>query len=285
MLAARLSAIAFVSVLVSSQVASAEDDCKCLAIAGDLSGALQVEVARADSLYMRGDFSGAFNIYARAYAEGRASALLFAQGLAKWRMGDNEDARRWFDAYLKVEGQIAYRARAEVYLRQLGGPLPTVGGAVGGVVGGGLGLTNKVGGTLGIDGVTRPVTGTVGGVTGEVTGRLDGDIKPPKVAKGAAIVLGVVAIAAVGAVSIHMIAAGIKDDISLDAKFDAGLGLSGVTVGITAIYLYGLTAATGTVGAAGGLRCETPPAKNTHRPIIAPIALPGGGGIATAMTF
>lgn len=275
MLAARLSAIAFVSVLVSSQVASAEEDCKCLAIAGDLSGALQAEVARADSLYMRGDFGGAFNIYARAYAEGRASALLFAQGLAKWRMNDDDDARRLFDAYLKVEGQLAYRVRAEVYLKQLGGPLPTVGGAVGG----GLGLTNKVGGAVGIDGVTRPVTGTVGGVTGEVTGRLDGDVKPPKVAKGAAIVLGVVAIAAVGAVGIHMIAAGIKDDISLDAKFDVGLGLSGVTVGITAIYLYGLTAAT---GAAGGLRCETPV---KHRPIVAPIALPGGGGLATAMTF
>jgi hypothetical protein len=76
-----------------------------------------------------------------------------------------------------------------------------------------------------------------------------------------------------------MIAAGIKDDISLDAKFDLGLGLSGATVGITAIYLYGLTAA---VGTAGSLKCETRPA---YRPMIAPIALPGGGGIATAMTF
>ncbi len=129
--------------------------------------------------------------------------------------------------------------------------------------------------------MTRPVTGTVGGVSAEVTGRLNGDIKPPKVAKGAAIVLGIVAIGAVGAVGIHMIAAGIKDDISLDAKFDLGLGLSGVTVGITAIYLYGLTAGVGAVGAAG-MRCDTLP---KHRPMVAPIALPGGGGIATAMTF
>jgi len=280
--AARLCSVAFVSLVLSSQIAVADDDCKCLAIAGDLAGALQAEVARADNLYMRSDFDGAFSIYARAYAETKTPSLLFAQGLAKWRRGDDDDARKYFDAYLKAGASLAYRARAEVYLRDLGGPIPTVGGAVGGVVGGGLGLTDRVGERLGVDGVTAPVTGTVGGVTGEVTGRLNGDVKPPKVAKGAAIVLGIVAIGAVGAVGIHMIAAGIKDDISLDAKFDLGLGLSGATVGITAIYLYGLTAGVGAVGAAGGMRCETMPA---YRPMVAPIAMPGGGGIATAMTF
>ena len=277
--AARLSSIAFGSLVLSSQIAVADDDCKCLAVAGDLSGAIQVDVAKADSLYSRGDFEGAYSLYANASAQSKASVLLYAQGLAKWRSGDKDRARVLFDAYLKAEGNLAYRAKAEVYLRDLGGPIK---GAVGAAVGGGLGIADRVKEDVGIDGATRPVTGVVGGVSGEVTRRLNDDVKPPKVAKGAAIILGVVAVAAVGAVGIHMIAAGIKDDISLDAKFDLGLGLSGVTVGITAIYLYGLTAGVGAVGAAGGMHCATMPA---HRPIVAPFALPGGGGLATAMTF
>jgi hypothetical protein len=107
--------------------------------------------------------------------------------------------------------------------------------------------------------------------------------KPKKlVPRGAVIVLGVVAVAALGAVTIHAISAGIKDDIELDAKFDLGLGLSGAAVGATAIYLGGLTAAVGTVGAAGSLRCAVLPEK---RPVVAPMALPGGGGVVTAMSF
>ncbi|MBA3455053.1 MAG: hypothetical protein H0T42_18330 [Deltaproteobacteria bacterium] len=270
--AARLSSVVFVSLLLSSQVALAEDDCKCLAIAGDVTGAIQVQVAKADSLYVRGDLDAALGLYASAYEKSKVSVLLYAQAMTKWRLGATDDARALFDAYIKAGGNLAYRAQAEVSLKGLGGK-------VGGVVDGGLGLTDRVTGEVGVDGVTRPVTGTVGGVSAEVTGRLDGNVKPPKVAKGAAIVLGVVAFAAVGAVGIHSIAAGLKDDIELDAKFDLGLGLTGLTVGITAIYLYGLTAAAGT---AGSLKCETRP---RYKPLVAPIALPGGGGLATAMTF
>ncbi|MDB4963696.1 MAG: hypothetical protein JWP01_3695 [Myxococcales bacterium] len=275
-LSARLSSVVVLSLLVSTQLASAESDCKCLAVAGDLAGAIQAEIAKADGLYARGDFEGAFAIYARAHAKAKAPSLLYAQAMTKWRLGASAEAKAMFTAYLEAGGTLAYRAEAEAGLRDLGG---TVTGAVGTAVGAGGMLGDRVGGVVGVDNVGGQVTGTVGGVTGEVRGRLDGKAKPPKVAKGAAIVLGVVAVAAVGAVGIHSIAAGLKDDIELDAKFDLGLGLTGVSVGITAIYLYGLTAAAGTVGS---VRCATLPA---GKPIVAPIALPGGGGLATAMTF
>jgi hypothetical protein len=134
--------------------------------------------------------------------------------------------------------------------------------------------------------------GVVGGVAGGVRGGVDAGIgtvggvtaKPKKLAKGAAIVLGVVAVAALGAVAIHGIAAGIKDDISLDAKFDLGMGLSGVTVGITALYVGSLTVATGAVGgAAAGVPCVSGWAP--RRPIVAPVAMHGGGGLMTALSF
>jgi hypothetical protein len=275
-LAARLSSVVVTSLLVSTQIASAENECKCLAVAGDLTGAIQAEVAKADGLYARGDFEGALAIYARAHAQAKAPSLIYAQAMTNWRLGASAEARAMFEAYLKAGGTLAYRAQAEAGLRDVGG---TVSGAVGTAVGAGGMLGDRIGGAVGMGDVTGDVTGTVGGVTGEVRGRLDAKAKPPKVAKGAAIVLGVVAVAAVGAVGIHSIAAGLKDDISLDAKFDLGLGLTGVSVGITAIYLYGLTAA---VGTAGSVRCATLPA---GKPIIAPIAMPGGGGLATAMTF
>jgi hypothetical protein len=249
-------------------------ECRCLAIAGDVPGAIQAEIARADGLYARGDFAGAFAIYARLHASVKEPVLLYAQAMAKWQLGAAGDAKALFQAYLNAGGSLAYRDRAEVGLRDLGGVVGGTVGAVGGVVGG-------VGGLAG---------GVVGGVAGGVRGGVEGGLgvvgaatpKPPKLAKGAAIVLGVVAVAAIGAVAIHGIAAGIKDDISLDAKFDLGLGLTGVTVGITAIYVGGLTAAVGTVGAAGSLRCASLP---KHKPIVAPVALHGGGGLVTAMSF
>ena len=258
-LAARLSSLVVMSSLVSTQLAAADTECRCLAVAGDVTGAIQVDVAKADGLYARGDFQGALAIYARAHAQTKAPSLLYAQAMTELRLGASADAKAKFEAYLGAGGSLEYRAQAEAGLRDIGG---AVTGAVG----------------AGVDDVGGQVTGTIG-VAGNVRGRLEGKAKPPKVAKGAAIVLGVVAIAAVGAVGIHGIAAGIKDDISLDAKFDLGLGLTGVTVGITAIYLFGLTAA---VGTAGSVHCASLPAR---RPIVAPIALPGGGGLATAMAF
>jgi hypothetical protein len=271
----KLGWIAFVSILGVSSAALADNDCRCLAVAGDIVGAVQAEIAQADSLYARADYSAALAIYMRAYDSSRDSTLLYAQAMAQWQLGGREEAKALFQKYLSAGGSLRYKARAEAAYKDLGG---RVGGAVGSVVGGTLGLANNV--TGGITGeVTGDVSGTVTGVTGEVRGRIDQDVKPPKVAKGAAIVLGVVAIAAVGVVGIHSIAAGVSSDIELDAKFDLGLGLTGVTVGITAIYLGGLTAATAT---AGSLHCATP---RPRTPLVAPIALPGGGGLATAMTF
>ncbi len=225
--------------------------CRCLAIAADVPAAIQAEVARADGLYARGDFAGAFAIYAKLHATAKDPSLLYAQGMAKWQLGATAEARALLQAYLAAGGTLAYRDRAEVGLRDLGGSVSA------GVGGGAVGTVGDVG----------------LGVTGQVTA------KPKKVAKGAAVVLGIVAVAAVGAVAIHGIAAGLKDDIELDAKFDLGLGLTGVTVGATAIYLGGLTVA---AGAAGGVNCASLPAR---KPIVAPIAVRGGGGLAAALRF
>ncbi|HVK83769.1 MAG TPA: hypothetical protein VM513_06665 [Kofleriaceae bacterium] len=276
---------AFVSLLSLASAPSARaEDCRCLAIAGDVVGALQAEVARADGLYVKGDFGAALALYAQVYESAKVPALLYAQAMTAWQLGKAAEARALFQAYLGAGGALAYRARAEAALRDLGGTVPVVGGtvgAVGGVVGatGGLvgGLTGDAVGTVG--GTVDGTVGAVGDVGAGLRARVEP--KPKKLAHGAAVVLGVVAVAAIGAVGIHSIAAGLKDDIELDAKFDLGLGLSGVTVGITAIYLNGLTAATGV--AAGGLRCDNVPAR--RRPIVAPVALPGGGGLVTAMSF
>jgi hypothetical protein len=242
--------------------------CRCLAIAADVPAAIQAEVARADGLYARGDFAGAFAIYAKLHATAKDPSLLYAQGMAKWQLGATAEARALLQAYLAAGGTLAYRDRAEVGLRDLGG---SVVGGVGGVAGG---VGGVAGGVAGVGGGAVGTVGDVGlGVTGQVTA------KPKKVAKGAAVVLGIVAVAAVGAVAIHGIAAGLKDDIELDAKFDLGLGLTGVTVGATAIYLGGLTVA---AGAAGGVNCASLPAR---KPIVAPIAVRGGGGLAAALRF
>jgi hypothetical protein len=276
---ARLFWLAIAVVALSTPVLVGEaradhHECRCLAIAADVPAALQAEIARADWLYARGDFAGALAIYARLHAAVKEPVLLYAQAMAKWQLGANADARALFQAYLAAGGALAYRDRAEVALRDLGGAVGGVGGVVGGVVGGAGGLVGGVVG--GVGGVARGGVDTGLGVVGKVTA------KPKKVAGGAAIVLGVVAVAAIGAVGIHAIAAGIKDDISLDAKFDLGLGLTGVTVGITAIYVGGLTVATGAVGAAGGLNCASLPRR---KPIVAPVAVRGGGGLVTAMSF
>jgi hypothetical protein len=280
-------AVASLSTLALAKDALADHhECRCLAIAGDVPAALLTEIARADGLYARGDFEGAFAIYARVYASVREPVLLYAQAMAKWQLGAAADARALFQAYLAVGGALAYRDRAEVGLRELGG---VVGGTVGGVVGGGVGAVRGVGGITG--GVVGGVAGVGGGVAGGVRGGVDTGLgvvggvtaKPKKIAKGAAVVLGVVAVAALGALAIHGLAAGIKDDISLDAKFDLSMGITGVTVGATALYVGSLTVAAGAVGgAAGGLRCATLPPK---KPIVAPMAMHGGGGLVTAMSF
>lgn len=278
-------AVAIVAGLAGSALAD-DRQCRCLAIAADLPGALAAEVARADALYLRGDFAGAFAIYAKVYAETRAAVLLYAQAMAKWQLGASADAKALFQAYLAAGGALAYRVQAEAGLRDLGGVVGGVGGVAGGVVGGVGGIAG--GAVRGVGGVTGDVGGAaVGGVGAGVGAGLGvaGKVtaKPKKVAGGAAVVLGVVAVAALGAVAIHSIAAGFKDDVELDAKFDLGLGLTGVAVGATAFYVSSLTVATGAAaGAAGAVPCVSLP---TKQPLVAPIALPGGGGLATAIRF
>lgn len=264
----------FITVVLAASAQTARAECNCVAIAGDVSAAIQAEVAKADGLYARMDYNGALAIYAKVYASAKEPSLLYAQAMAKWQLGANADAKALFQQYLSAGGSLAYRDRAEASLAKVNaGVSATVGGAVGatgGVVGGLAGGVEggvRGGGDLG--------AGAVGGVAATAQGKV-------KVGKKAGIVLGVIAIAAIGVVGVHSIAAGLKDDIELDAKFDLGLGITGVAVGITAIYVAGLTAATGAAGAActPGL-ASLPPRK----PIVAPYATRGGGGIAAALTF
>src|SRR6188472_2174386 len=73
---ARLSLIALL--VVSFTLArDARAECNCVSVAGDVTAAVQAEVAKADGLYARGDFSAALEIYAKAYATSKDSALLY----------------------------------------------------------------------------------------------------------------------------------------------------------------------------------------------------------------
>jgi hypothetical protein len=115
----------------------------------------------------------------------------------------------------------------------------------------------------------------VGGVTAKAQ-------KPKKVAKGAAILLGVVAVAAVAVVGYNSIHARRYESVEFDQSSNLGLGVAGVAVGGTAIYLWGLTAATGATGAT----CLTEaPRVRTPRRVVTPFAANGGGGLAAALTF
>jgi hypothetical protein len=272
-----LARLSLIAVLVVSFTVSrdARAECNCVAVAGDVAAAVQAEVAKADGLYARGDFSAALEIYAKAYATSKDAALLYAQGMANWQLGANAKAKEMLSAYVSVGG--IYKDRAQAHLASLGAGISATaaaaanaGGRVG-ELGGGLvgGVTGGVAG--GVEGGVGAGADVVGGVKGNVEGKV-------KVGHKAAVILGVIAIAAIGVVGIHSISAGISDNISLDPKFDLGLGLSGVAVGATAFYVGGLTAA-----AAAAPHCvATLPAKT---PIVAPYATQGGGGLAAAMTF
>jgi hypothetical protein len=267
----------FITVVLAASAQTARAECNCVAIAGDVSAAIQAEVAKADGLYARGDFDGALAIYARVHASSKEPSLLYAQAMAKWQLGASAEAKALFQQYLSAGGTLAYRDRAEASLGKIGAGVSATAGAAGGVAGGiGGGLR---GGVEGVEGGVRGGADLGAGAVGGVAATAQGKVK---VGKKAGIVLGVIAIAAIGVVGVHSIAAGLKDDIELDAKFDLGLGITGVAVGITAIYVAGLTAATGAAGAACTPGLASLPAK---KPIVAPYATRGGGGIAAAMTF
>jgi hypothetical protein len=276
-----------VSAALSLHAGAARAECNCVAVAGDVAAAIQAEVAKADGLYARGDFKAALDIYVHAYASSKDAALLYAQGMASWQLGMKDRAKASFEAYLAAGGSLLYKDRVEAHLRGLGG----------GAAAGGVGLVGSVAGGLGhavggVDGATGGAIGGVGGLgigaVGAAAHGVDGgvgmvggvatDLKPKKPGRTVGIVLGVVAIAAIGAVGIHSIAAGVSSDIELDPKFDLGLGISGVAVGISAIYVAGITTA---VAAAPTCTVSLPSGK----PLVAPVALPGGGGLAAAMSF
>lgn len=277
-----LARLSLVAVLVGtlSLARDARAECNCVAVAGEVAASVQAEVAKADGLYARGDFNGALEIYAKAYASSKDPALLYAQGMAHWQLGANAKAKELLSAYVSAGGALTYKDRAQAHLASIGAGLSAteatmghVGGKLGDVGGGVASGVGAVGG-----GVAGGVEGGVGAgvdAAGNLKGNVDNKVK---VGHTAGVVLGVIAIAAIATVGIHSIAAGVSDNISLDPKFDIGMGIAGVSVGISAIYVAGLTAT-----AAAAPHCVASlPAKT---PIVAPYAVQGGGGVAAAMSF
>lgn len=235
----------FVAVASLAAPREAAADCNCVAVAGEVGDGIRGAVARADGLYARGDFEGALALYAQAYAaDGSATALLYAQAMAEWQLGRADDARAHFAAYIAAGGdagaELKGRAQAAVSAIDSGvdrgvGELRGGVGAAGGAVLGAGGAVVATGGEL-RDGVPAP--------------------KPKKIAKGAAIVLGLVAVVAVGAVAVHGISAKARDTIEFDKRFGLGMGVGALATGGSAVYLWGLTTATGAAAAAsGGVPC------------------------------
>jgi hypothetical protein len=280
----RLFFTGLVAAAALSFSAPARAECNCVSVAADVFASVQAEVMKADALYARGDFSGALAIYAKAYEASKDAVLLYAQGMAHWQLGATARAKASFEAYLKAGGTLAYKERAQAHLKQLGGGLVAGAGgaigAVGGLGGRAVGAVAHGGGDLvgtgaGVAGAGVGAVGTGVGVVGGVAT----DVTPKKPGRTVGIVLGVVAIAAIGAVGIHSIAAGVSEDIELDPKFDLGLGISGVAVGISAIYVAGITTAAATVPTCS---VATLP---KGKPIVAPYATANGGGITAALSF
>jgi hypothetical protein len=256
--------LCLVMLLVCSVASRANAEWNCVAGAGDVAAAIQAEVAKADGLYARGDFNGALALYARAYASLKEPVLLYAQGMAQWQLGANAKAKELLSAYIAAGGALTYKDRAEAGLTGLGAGVPAAVSTTGGRLIGGL-----RGGVEGTGGAVVGAGGDVAGV-GEVAGGVRGEVQAKtKVGHKAGVILGVIAIAAIGAVGIHSIAAGVSTDIELDPKFDLGMGVAGVAVGLSAFYVAGLTATT-----AAAPKC-----------IAGPVMMHGGGGVAAAMRF
>jgi hypothetical protein len=230
-------ASAFLVSLLVFQTRSAHAECSCVAVAGYVDASIQASVATADSLYASGDFDGALDLYAKAYADSKDSVLLYAQAMCQWQLGEADDAKAMFQAYADAGGELKFKDRADA-------AVGAIDKGVKKAIGFGIGAGGAVEG--GAEGAVGAGAGVVGGVTA----------KPKKVAKGAAILLGVVAVVAVGTIAITGIRAGISDKISF-SSFDKGLalggGLSALVMGGSAVYLWGLTAATGAAGTACGV--------------------------------
>lgn len=219
-----------VAAVLVIHAAPAAAECNCVAVAGYVDSSVQASVATADSLYAKGDYDAALELYAEAYGHSKDAALLYAQAWCQWQLGASVDAKALFRSFADAGGNLELQGKADA--------------AVGAIE---SGVTSAVGwGKRGGGEVVGTVEGTVGGATR----------KPKKVAKGAAIVLGVVAVVAVGAVLVKGIRAGISDDISFsrfDKGFSIGAGVSGLVMGASAVYLWGLTATAGAAGSACGV--------------------------------
>jgi hypothetical protein len=270
------TAIALSGVLLAfalgARTASAE--CNCVSVAAEVAASIQADVAKADGLYARGDFAAAAAAYMKANAKAPDAELQFAAGMALWMDGKLDDAKAQLSAYVAAGGTLAFKAKAQAALDQIdagvaGAVVAGAGGAAGGLV---HGVDRSMGNPVGDVGA---VGGVAGGAVVGVTGMADRP-KPPKVAKGAAIVLGIVAVGAIGAVGIHGIGS-LSDDVEFDTKFGLGLGLSGVVVGGTAIYLWGLTAATAATASA--------PCLTYKGTTITPTVSGDGGGLAAFGRF
>lgn len=248
--------VAFAISVFHSRPAAAE--CNCLAVAADVSAAVREDVARADSLYARGDYDAALEIYARAHAETGDAVLLYAQGMAHWQLGAGAEAKAKLEAFVAAGGDAELSARAEAAVSSIDS-----------------GVTKAV--DLGLGGVGGAV-GVGGDVVGGVRAKAS---KPKKVAKGAAVILAVVAVAAVAVVGYNSIHARKYESVEFDKTSNLSLGVAGVAVGGTAVYLWGLTAA---AGATAGCVTEAPRIK-TPRRVVTPFAAQGGGGLAAALTF
>lgn len=257
--------LSLIMLLMCSFAGRARAECNCVAVAGDVAATIQAEVAKADGLYARGDFNGALALYAKAYASTKEPVLLYAQGMAQWQLGASAKAKELLSAYIAAGGALTYKDRAEAGLAGIGGGVSAAVSTTGGKLVGGL-----RGGLEGTGGAVVGAGGEVAGVGGEVVGGVQGEVNAKtKVGHKAGVILGVIAIAAIGAVGIHGIAAGVSADIELDPKFDIGMGVAGVAVGLSAFYVAGLTAAT-----AAAPKC-----------VAGPMMLHGGGGVAAAMRF
>lgn len=260
----------------------AEADCNCVSIASDVGAAVRGAAIKADNLFALGDYAAALALYADGFEASGEAVFLYAQAQCQWSLGMAAEAEALFRQYLSASGTLKYKARAELALRDIGAGVTTALGATARVgVDAARGVTGRLGGV--VEGTVGAGVGTVGAGVGTgvaLGGELRKKAKPPKVAKGAAILLGVVAVGAVAAFSIQGIHAGFSDDVDFDKRFGLSMGIGGAVVGGTAIYLWGLTAVAPV--AAGAIPCaqiEKP------RKMIAPIAYQNGGGVAAAFSF
>ena len=262
---------------------SARAECDCLSIAAEVTASAQAIAMEADNLYARGEIRAALAAYARGFEASKDAGFLYAQARCHARLGDAARARALLKQYLAASGTLRYRADAEAVLAggvAVGaGAGATVTGAVGGVGGRAVGGVRGVGGAaVGGVGAAGGVAGTAVSAGGDLAGSLSASAEPPRVAKGAAIFLGVVAVAAVGAVAVQSISAGVSEDVEFDTKFNLSLGITGAAVGGTALYLYGLKAASSAT-------CLTDVPARTPTRVVAPMALPGGAGVAAIASF